>query len=111
MKDILLVDDKAPFSESLADSLPNFLTERLNVISADNGKKAIEMLRTAVFDAVVADPKMPVVGVHELLGYLIRERPDIPVIDITALDKAAVEKGAKAFLSWRCERIDAAAQL
>jgi len=91
-KDVLLVDDETPFVESLAEGLTAFHSEKLNVISTDNGKKAIEILRTVIIDVVVTDLKMPVMDGYELLDYLFLNHPDIPVIVMTAQDGAGVEQ-------------------
>ncbi|HEX9020613.1 MAG TPA: response regulator, partial [Nitrospirota bacterium] len=59
--DILLIDDDASFLQSLAEGLAGLHAKRrLNVVTADNGKKAIQMLRTALFDAVLTDLNLPV---------------------------------------------------
>jgi hypothetical protein len=52
MLDVLLVDDETHFLKSLAEGL-RLYSKKLHVITADNGKKAVEILNTAVVDVVV----------------------------------------------------------
>lgn len=89
MKDVLLVDDESSFLRSLAEGLALY-TGTLNVITAENGKKAMEILKTAVVDVVVTDLKMPVMDGFELLQYVRQKHPDTRVIVMTALDGAEV---------------------
>ncbi len=90
-KDVLLVDDEIPFLRSLAEGLAIY-TGTLNIFTAENGKKAMEMLRTAVVDVVVTDLKMPVMDGFELLHYLRSNHPSTRVIVMTALDGAEVKR-------------------
>ncbi|HEX9021895.1 MAG TPA: response regulator, partial [Nitrospirota bacterium] len=74
---------------SLAEGLAGLHAKRrLNVVTADNGKKAIQMLRTALFDAVLTDLNLPVLNGYHVLDYLSNKYPNIPVIVMTALDEA-----------------------
>ena len=95
MKDVLIVDDETPFLQSLAEGLGDFHSGSLNVILADNGKKAIEILRTITIDVVVTDLRMPVADGYELLEYLMLNLPDLPVIVMTAHDGAGLEQRLK----------------
>lgn len=83
MKDILLVDDELPFLRSLAEGI-GFYSRYLNVITAENGRKAVEILRTAVVDVVVTDLKMPEMDGFEVLRYMRNKLPNVPVIVMTA---------------------------
>ena len=85
MKDILLVDDEAQFLESLADGLKSICGRHCNIITAQNGRKAIEMLRNVQVDVVVTDLNMPVMNGFELIGYLKQHHPSISVIVMTAI--------------------------
>lgn len=77
--EILLVDDETAFARSLADGLEMY-GDRFHVIIAENGKQAVEFLRTAPFDLIITDLNMPVMDGFEFLEYVKRERPGTRVI-------------------------------
>ena len=91
MQDILLVDDEPQFLMSLADGLKSIGGRKCNVFTAKNGKRAVEMLRTAVFDVVVTDLRMPEMNGFELIEHLGKYHPDIPVIVMTAFSDYSIE--------------------
>lgn len=91
VKDILLVDDETPFVNSLVEGLCNF-AGNVNIITADNGRKAMEMLRTVSVDLVITDLKMPVVDGFELVKYIREKHPKTIVIVMSMLDGAEVKK-------------------
>lgn len=82
--DILLVDDETAFASGLADGLEMY-GDRFHVITAENGKQAVDLLKTAVFDLVITDLNMPVMNGFDLLEYVKRERPGTRVIVISML--------------------------
>jgi CheY-like chemotaxis protein len=85
--DILLVDDEKAFVQAVAEGIEMF-GGRCNVITAENGKKALEMLHTALFDLVITDLKMPVMDGFELLEHIKlmkRKRPGTRVMVMSFL--------------------------
>lgn len=94
IKDILLVDDETPFVNSLMEGLSNF-AGNVNILTADNGKKAMEMLKTISVDVVITDLKMPVVDGFALVEYIKRRHPKTTVIVMSMLDGAEVRKRLK----------------
>jgi DNA-binding NtrC family response regulator len=97
--DVLLIDDEKPFLKDLAEGL-SLYSNKLQVITADNAKKALEMINTAVIDVVVTDLNMPGMNGFELLAQLQRIRPDVPFIIMSANTRASVEdllKGLRIF--------------
>lgn len=90
MVDVLLIDDEKPFLKDLAEGL-SLYSKKIQVITADNAKKALEMIRTAVIDVVVTDLNMPGMNGFELLTQLQRTRPDVPFIIMSANARASVE--------------------
>jgi YesN/AraC family two-component response regulator len=101
-KDILIVDDETPFVRSLVEGL-SLYTPHLNVLTAENGKKAVEVLKTLAVDLVITDLRMPVMDGFELMEYIRRELPDTRVIVMSMLDgpeirRRARELGADQFL-------------
>ena len=87
MKKILVVDDEPAvlfaLSEALADK-----RRGLQVVTAANGREAIESLQTEKIHLVVSDLRMPEVDGFELLAHLRRHHPSLPVILMTALGTA-----------------------
>ncbi len=91
MKDILLVDDEKPFLETFAEGI-GFYAKYFNVITADNVRTAIEVLKAFIIDVVVTDLKMPGTDGYQLVEYINKNHPAIPVIVITAHGDPAEEK-------------------
>jgi len=91
MKDVLLVDDETVFLSSLADGLTSIGFGISNVIMTNNGKKAIEILKTVAVDVVVTDLRMPVMDGYAILEYLREKLPNTPVIVMTAFSREDVE--------------------
>jgi len=88
MTTILLVDDEKAFVLSLADGLQAYF-QNINVLTAENGKKALELLDTREIDMVITDLKMPVMDGFELIENVNRHLPAIPVVVMTAFNDAA----------------------
>ncbi|HOP07944.1 MAG TPA: sigma-54 dependent transcriptional regulator [candidate division Zixibacteria bacterium] len=91
MPNILVVDDK--------DSMRNMLTETLveeghRVDSAENGKKALDLVRNKSYDVVVTDLKMPETDGLQVLDGVKAIDSDISVIVMTAF--GTVEEAVKA---------------
>lgn len=82
--DILLVDDETPFVQGLAEGLKLY-GDRINVVTAENGKKALEIMKTASFDLVITDLKMPVMDGFELLINVKRKHPRTRVMVMSML--------------------------
>lgn len=91
MPDILIVDDDKNFLLSLADGLKS-CDHHFNVLTAVNGKEAVELLRTEKIDLVVTDLKMPVMDGFKLLAHMVPNHPQIPVIVMTAFATREMEK-------------------
>jgi DNA-binding NtrC family response regulator len=94
MLDVLLVDDETHFLKSLAEGL-RLYSKKLHVITADNGKKAVEILNTAVVDVVVTDLRMPCMDGYEFLRYMQLHHQLVPVIIMSACAQASVESQLK----------------
>jgi len=94
MRNVLLVDDETHFLKSLAEGL-RLYSKKLQVITADNGKKAVEILKTTVVDVVVTDLRMPCMDGYEFLSYMQLHHPHVPVIIMSACAQASVEPQLK----------------
>ncbi|MBI5549596.1 MAG: response regulator [Deltaproteobacteria bacterium] len=90
MKRILIVDDENAFRLSLADGLRAY-SDRFEVLSAETGAKAISLLQTKQVDLVLTDLKMPEMDGFELISWMSRSRPSVPVIAMTAYGTPEIE--------------------
>ena len=81
MPSILLVDDE----QSQRIILRRFLErEGHKIETADNGKTALELLRSNKFDLVISDMRMPQMTGRDLLKVIKEEWTNIPVLIVTA---------------------------
>ncbi|MFQ6009196.1 MAG: response regulator [Candidatus Zixiibacteriota bacterium] len=77
---ILVVDDELLIRDLLYDF---FLGQGWQVSIAENGEKALEILRTKEIDLVLADIKMPQMDGLTLTSEVKESFPDIPVVLMT----------------------------
>jgi two-component system response regulator YesN len=94
MLNVLLVDDETHFLKSLAEGL-RLYSNKLKVLTADNGKKAVEILKTTVVDVVVTDLRMPCMDGYEFLSFMQLHYPHVQVIIMSACAQASVEPQLK----------------
>lgn len=89
---ILVVEDDSALREALVDTL---LIEELNVLSANNAEEALTILaRTPEIDLIISDVNMGKMSGHELLKFVKKEYPQVPVLLITAF--ASISESVKA---------------
>jgi len=77
---VLVVDDEKVIRDGCCRILG---PEGLQVLTEENGKKALELLDREPINAVLCDLKMPVMGALGVLEKVTVSHPDIPVIIIT----------------------------
>ncbi len=98
---VLIADDEPALRRTLA----RLLTQRgMNVLTADDGAMAMELLGRESVDVALVDLMMPRIGGLELLDYVRKHHPDVEVVIMTAfgdVDTAvkAVRSGAYHFLT------------
>ncbi|WP_419174262.1 response regulator [Desulfosediminicola sp.] len=90
-KTILIVDDEARLLESVHAGLKEH-EDRLEVITAQNGREAVEILKSIQVHLVVTDIKMPELDGFELLAHISGKYPSIPVIVMTAFNTPEIEQ-------------------
>lgn len=83
MKRILLVDDERTFLKSLSESLMNLFKD-IKVVTAENGEEAIRLMNSESINFLITDLQMPIMNGFDLLKYVKRIYPDLPVIIMTA---------------------------
>jgi DNA-binding NtrC family response regulator len=77
---LLLVDDEVEF---LAAMTPGLIRRGFQVRVAENGRAALDLLRTETVDVVVLDVKMPGIDGVETFHEIKRVAPGLPVILLT----------------------------
>ena len=98
---VLYVDDEP----ALLEIAPPFLERSglLSVTTIDSAKKALELLKTRSFDAIVSDYQMPVMDGIEFLKKIRQQYADLPFILFTGKGREEVvvdafNNGADAYL-------------
>jgi CheY-like chemotaxis protein/putative methionine-R-sulfoxide reductase with GAF domain len=95
MKNVLFVDDEETLLLIMVDRFEDF-KDRFNVLTARNGKEAVEILNSKAIDLVVTDLKMPVMDGVELLAYMSANFPSIPAITVSAFCTPRIQKKLEA---------------
>lgn len=90
MKKILIVDDEKSFLLSLKDGL-SVHKDKFQIVTAENGREAIDVLRAMPIDLLVTDLKLPVMNGFELLAWTSRHQPQLPVIVMSAFGTPEIE--------------------
>jgi two-component system response regulator FlrC len=78
---ILIVDDDYHMRVALKETLKKV---GLCVASVEDGKKAVEAIKREGIDLIITDVKMPVLNGIDLLKYVKKSYPFLPVVLITA---------------------------
>jgi CheY-like chemotaxis protein len=84
---VLVVDDESDFRALVKNALPT-----LEVLEAESGEQAIEVVQEEELDLVITDINMPGMSGIELLTYLRAQHPDLKVIAVSGfMDAGEVE--------------------
>ena len=94
IKNVLLVDDDTEMLHALREGFKRYL-ESFAVLLAEDGLKALDVLKQNIISLVVTDLKMPNMDGFELLAHIMQHYPDIPVIIITGYSTPEMEKLAR----------------
>ena len=89
-KRILVVDDDPGIRELLTDVM-TATCDGLEVVTAENGRKAAGMLGSARVDLVLTDLRMPDVNGLKLLAYMRKYYSGIPAIVMTGVGTPEIE--------------------
>ncbi len=87
MTRVLIVDDDPGQLRMLAHLIA-VRRRDLSVVTANTGTQAIEALQSSEVDLVLTDLQMPGMSGFELLGWLVSNRPQIPIFTMTAYPDA-----------------------
>jgi DNA-binding NarL/FixJ family response regulator len=94
MKKVLIVDDEASFLLSLKDVLKAH-RDKFEILTAKNGSVAVDLLRDTSVDLLVTDLRMPEMNGFELLAWVSRHQPQLPVIAMSAFGTPEIEARLK----------------
>ncbi len=92
-KSILIVDDEL----SVREALKMILKPICQVLTAADGKEALEVIRKGKIDLVTLDLKMPGLSGIEVLRKIKESHPDIEVLIVTAYSSAQTSKEANQY--------------
>ena len=91
-REVLIVDDEEPLLLSIAEGL-SIYKKYFNLLTATNGMEAVKLLKSSpVIDLVITDLSMPKMDGFELIAYMNRNYPKIPVIMMTAFGTPKIEE-------------------
>ena len=92
VRDVLIVDDEEPLLLTIAEGL-SIYKKYFNLLTATNGADAVKVLKSSpAIDLVITDLSMPKMDGFELLAYMNRNYPKIPVILMTAFGTPKIEE-------------------
>ncbi len=74
---ILVIEDNPMVIKSLEFKLN---MEGYNVVVADDGRKALAMLNNNTFDLIITDLMLPFITGTQIIEYVKKETPHVPVI-------------------------------
>ena len=101
-KRILVVDDEPAVLFVLHDTLLG-LGSDYEIVAADSGTDALDRAKRRPFDLVITDLSMPDLGGIELTEAIKAQRPDTPVIWITAYGSYNVYADAERLKVFSCK--------
>ncbi|MDY6906301.1 MAG: response regulator [Thermodesulfobacteriota bacterium] len=93
MKKVLIVDDDS-VSRGLLSRVMKPYAKDFEILTAQNGEEAADMLTTESIDLIITDLQMPVMDGFQLLEYVDQNYPGTPVFLMTAFGSAETEKKA-----------------
>ncbi len=93
LKKVLIVDDEETLTWSMAKSLAKD-KDKYEVMIANNGSEALQLLKTNRVDLVISDIRMPDINGLDLLVMVKKEYPETKVIIMTAYGSSDVQKEA-----------------
>jgi twitching motility two-component system response regulator PilG len=94
LKTILVIDDDKMILRLATEALKDY-SGGFNVMTASNGKQAVDILSASNVDLVITDLKMPVMDGYELLSYMSKHHRNIPVIVMTGFGSPEIAKQLK----------------
>ena len=100
MKRVLIVEDSKLVRSFFTKTLKRY-EDKFEIMTAENGVDAIGLMNSLLPDLVMTDLNMPVMDGFELLTYMNKNHPDMPMFVMTAKGSPKVEKKINALGSIR----------
>jgi two-component system OmpR family response regulator len=94
MSRILIVDDDVLLLATLESML---VDEGFDVVAVDGGRKAVSMLESAPFDAVIVDMVMPGMDGYQTIREFRRISPTTPIIAMSGVAFHSASRGTPDF--------------
>jgi two-component system response regulator AtoC len=91
-RSVLVIDDDPDMRRLLNDFL---VRSGYRVLEASNGQDAIFLVESERIDVVILDKEMPGMNGLDVLSFLRRRSPDLPIIFITACGGPAVAEESR----------------
>ena len=91
MNQVLIVDDEIRFLQSIEAGLTSY-SAHFNVLTATNGRTAVEILKQEKIDLLVTDLRMPEMDGFALLAHVSSTFPFMPAIVMTAFATPEIEE-------------------
>lgn len=88
MPNVLLANNENQYPCNFLDAL-HANKDKFNLLTAENGKEAINLLESNEIDLLIANMEMPVMDGVELIAYMASNHPNIPVIAMSSTDVPA----------------------
>lgn len=93
---ILIADDEKLFLKSLRDGLRPFAKKHnFRILTAENGRKAMDILDKEDVLVLITDIKMPEVDGLKLISHAMTHHPALPVVVMTAYGSPQINRIAK----------------
>lgn len=93
MKQVMIVDDEPELLLSIRSGFEN--NQCFQVVTAENGRDALDILERGSVDLAVIDLRMPVMDGIELLSIMNESFPEVPHLVMTAFGTPMIEKQLK----------------
>jgi CheY-like chemotaxis protein len=90
MKQVIIVDDEPDLLITIRAGFENH--DRFQLMTAENGMEALDILENNIVDLVVTDLRMPKMDGIELLAAMSQSFPEIPSIVMTAFGASSLEQ-------------------
>ncbi len=101
MKTILIVDDNTFILEGLSTTF-GLLLKGCTIVTAENGKQAVEIMESTPVDLVLTDLSMPVMDGYGLIAHGKKNYPHVPVFVMTGVYTADVAERLSLLGAYRC---------
>ncbi len=93
MKQVLIVDDEPELLSSIHCGFED--NHSFQIVTAENGREALDILERGSVDLAVLDLRMPVMDGIELLSVMSESFPEVPHLVMTAFGTPVIEKQLK----------------